>query len=373
MRIIFSNYDSLDNPYYGGGGAIAIHEIAKRLVIDNWDVKVVTGRYPGSINEKVDGVSYERIGMASLPPRLAQLFFQFQLVYFLRKQNFDIWVESFTPPFSTAFLPLFTRKPIIGLTHLLSGKEMSKKYHLPFFLIENFGLSFYKNCIVLTDSLKASIHNISPKMDIVVIPNGIEDSLFQENSDTKKNHILFLGRLDIYQKGLDILLKAYKKLPPDSPKLVLAGTGNEKDVIQLKQNIKNLGLEERIILKGKVKGGEKNKLLSSAYFLVAPSRFESFGIVIAEAFACGVPVICTSIEGFEWVPSLPADKVRVGDYEELSVKMNLLLNDAHQRNIMGVAGRDYVKGWSWDNISTRYSDYIKKVYENTSHTSSINK
>ena len=60
-RIIFSNYDDPKNPFYGGGGARAIHEVARRLAVRH-DVKIITGSYPGSRDEMVDGVSYARIG-----------------------------------------------------------------------------------------------------------------------------------------------------------------------------------------------------------------------------------------------------------------------------------------------------------------------
>jgi len=60
-RIIFSNYDDPKNPFYGGGGARAIHEVARRLAVRH-DVKIITGSYPGSRDEMVDGVSYTRIG-----------------------------------------------------------------------------------------------------------------------------------------------------------------------------------------------------------------------------------------------------------------------------------------------------------------------
>ncbi|MBX7180163.1 MAG: glycosyltransferase, partial [Saprospiraceae bacterium] len=122
------NYDDIKNPYYGGGGALAVHEVAKRLAARQHEVLVLTGKYPGCKDEIIDGVQYKRIGFHLLDARVGQLAFHFSLPWYAARLQYDIWVESFTPPFSTALLPLFTNKPVVGLTHLLGGKAMKLKY-----------------------------------------------------------------------------------------------------------------------------------------------------------------------------------------------------------------------------------------------------
>src|SRR5438046_2109760 len=102
-RIIFSNYDDLKNPYYGGGGAFAIHEIAKRLTTD-YHIKVLTGKYPGSEDEIKDGVFYQHIGLSLKNPQVDQLLFQLCLPIFIMRERYNLWLESYTPPFSTSLL-----------------------------------------------------------------------------------------------------------------------------------------------------------------------------------------------------------------------------------------------------------------------------
>ena len=126
-KIIISSYDDLKNPYYAGGGAVVVHEVFKRLK-ESYKVKVITGKYPGSIDEIVDGVVYERIGTNFFGPRLGQLIFQVILPFYALTEKFDLWVESFTPPFSTAFLPLFSKKPVVGLVHMLSAQDMQMSW-----------------------------------------------------------------------------------------------------------------------------------------------------------------------------------------------------------------------------------------------------
>ena len=187
-KIIISSYDDSKNPYYGGGGAVAVHEIAKRLVSE-YEITVLTGKYPNSKDENIDGVIYKRVGVSSGYAKLDQLFFHLVLLTRVRDENFDIWIESYTPPFSTSFLPLFTKKPVIGLVHMLSAADMERKYKLPFHLIENLGLRLYENFIVQSEESKKKILQINLKSQVYVIPPGVTLS---EKKSRIKQHILFI-------------------------------------------------------------------------------------------------------------------------------------------------------------------------------------
>ncbi len=374
MKIIFSNYDSLNNPYYGGGGAVAVHEVAKRLA-GNADVMIITGKYPNSKNETLDGVLYKRIGIASLPPQLAQLVFQFLLPFYVKKEKFDVWLESFTPPFSTAFLPLFTKKPVVGLTHLLGGEEMAKKYKLPFHIIEQTGLKYYKYCIVLTESLKKKVLYINPRIDTAVIANGVDPELLKENSEPENKHILFIGRIDVNQKGLDILIDAYKLVENEiGLPLVLVGKGIPGDEDFLKKKIVKLDLVNKVKILGRLEGEEKHQVFRQSAFLVAPSRYENFPLIVYEAFAFGLPILVSSIPGFSWVPDIASVKVDVENPKVLSKAMLDLSKNSEQRKIMGSAARGYVKSYSWEKVSDRYSEFLQTVlsYENLTNKRSYN-
>ena len=162
-KIIISNYDDVKNPFYGGGGAYAIHELAKRLSSD-FDVTVVTAKYPHSKNEIMDGVWYERIGISNAGPKIGQFIFYFLLFFYFKFKKFDLWMENFTPPFSTNFLQLFTKKPVVGLVYMLVGEDMKRKYKLPFDLIEKIGIKTYKYFITPTEFAKKKILQINPSV-----------------------------------------------------------------------------------------------------------------------------------------------------------------------------------------------------------------
>jgi len=80
--------------------------------------------------------------------------------------------------------------------------------------------------------------------------------------------------------------------------LVIAGPDEQGTLKALKEQVARLGLEASVKFVGSVYGEEKWRMLRSADVFVLPSRSENFGIVVAEALACGVPVICT--KGAPW-------------------------------------------------------------------------
>jgi len=171
-KLVFSNYDSPPNPYYGGGGAQAIHQIARRLA-ERHDVRIVTGAFPGCRDKVVDGVAYEHLGWSTAGGKTGQLGFQFRLPGRVRRGDFDLWVESLTPPFSTIGLPRFSPRPVVALTQVLAGQGMTRKYRLPFATIERFGLRTYRHAIALSEHLRMQLLNANPGARVVVIPNGV--------------------------------------------------------------------------------------------------------------------------------------------------------------------------------------------------------
>src|SRR3989344_7293123 len=153
MKIIISIYDSINNPYYRGGGAYAAHEIAKRLAKKHL-ITVICGAYKNSKDQVIDGVNYKHIGFKFTGPKLSQLIFSLLLPFYAMRSNFDIWLENFQAPHSTGFIPLFTKKPVIGITTTLHAEDFFKKYKIPFHFIERMGIKTYQHLIVLNQSLE---------------------------------------------------------------------------------------------------------------------------------------------------------------------------------------------------------------------------
>jgi glycosyltransferase involved in cell wall biosynthesis len=338
-----------------------VHE-TWQIIAKHHQVTVLTGSYPGSRDTIRDGVTYKRIGFSFGNPKVDQVLYQLALVFHVLTKKFDLWFESFTPPFSTSFLPWFTKKPVVGITHLLGGKEMSEKYHLPFELLQSFGLRQYKHIVVLSAFLQKQIVEAVSKAQTYIIPNGLSASALSRQIDKQEKHILFLGRLDIFHKGLDVLLRAYKQAADKLPyKLLLAGSGQKHEVKRVTQMIAKLNLEDRVKLLGKVHDEAKWQLFDHAVFTVIPSRVEGFAIVALEAMLCKSPLIISSIQGLGWIPDSAAIRVPSFDPKEFSEAMVGLASNEQKRAEMGLAGRAVAAEYTWQKVADSYEDIIKNL------------
>ncbi len=363
MKVVFSNYDDVHNPHYGGGGAVAIHEVAKRLVKHyGMTVSVITGSYPGSRNETREGVQYERRGMHLFGPRVGQLIYQALLPCLLLGKHFDVWVESFTPPFSTAFLPLFTEKPVIGLAHLFGGSEMRRKYGLAFDSIERRGIQHYRHCIAVSDMARRKMAELNTDCDIVTIHNGVDYNFFS-GGEKKKSHILFIGRVEMDQKGLDLLLDAYVSIKERvALPLVIAGTGSSADIARLTRRIEKLHISDRVRLIGRVSDAVKKRdLFWNAALVVMPSRYETLPLVALEALASGTPLVTFDIDGMKWIPEQIAQKARPFDTGHFGALVEEILQDETEWQRLSSGGTAFARGYDWDKVALHYAQVLRRV------------
>lgn len=140
--------------------------------------------------------------------------------------------------------------------------------------------------------------------DAIVIPNGIEFDDFAGRRHVDDHpRLMFLGRLDEPRKGLDVLLAAAPLIMETLPDLevIVAGQGSR----ELPEWCCNLGM---ISVESKI------ALLASADVFVAPHLAgESFGIVLLEAMASGVPIVASELASFLDVLGSPDDESRLGE------------------------------------------------------------
>lgn len=360
MRIVFSNYDSPRNPWYGGGGAVAIHEIARRLAATH-AVEIVVGRYAVDQPLDVDGVAYRPVGPVA-SPRLGQLLFHFSLPFRVRRRSFDVWCESLTPPFSTACLQRFTRQPVVALTQVLAGEGMRRKYGLPFERFERAGLRTYRHAVATSGYLRGRLLVANPALNVVVIPNGVPGDLVRTTMPRTEEHILFLGRLDVEQKGLDLLCEALGSAGAELPwPVVIAGSGPPADEARLRGWIAQHDLGGRVRLAGRVEGEVKQRLLAGAALLVMPSRFEASPLVMVEAFCHGVPVVCFGIPELADTPADCAVQVPPFAVPRLAEALRMLARDPARRAALGTAARAHARGFDWDLLARRYADFFESL------------
>lgn len=145
------------------------------------------------------------------------------------------------------------------------------------------------------ESEMEGLQSIAPTKKGTLIPYGFERLKDKIAFNTQKENLIFgfVGRLDIYTKGLDLLIESFaefSKADPDS-KLWIVGDSNEKDLLH--QKIKSLGIENKTVLFGSKFGEEKNDLLKKIDVFVHPSRNEGLPVSVIEAANFGKPCIVT--------------------------------------------------------------------------------
>lgn len=104
----------------------------------------------------------------------------------------------------------------------------------------------------------------------------------------KEEYFIFVGRID-KQKGIDILLEAWKLMGTDAPKLLICGTGPMED--RCKEYIEKNELTT-VEMKGFVPNTDAKKLIANSKALILPTQwYEGFPMTIVEAYSVGTPVI----------------------------------------------------------------------------------
>ena len=346
-HIVISNFDSPGNQYYDGGGAIVMETIARRLAAE-YEVTFLTAAHRGPIPSSAE-FRYQYLPVGWAGPRGGQLIYHAMLPFAARRIPHDLWIEGFTPPWSTSFLPLFSPARVVGIAHALSGVHMWRRYRLPFFLIERLGLRCYRDLVVLNPADAEQVGRLSPKASVRVIPNGTVMPELARSPSEGGEHMLFLGRIDVWYKGLDVLLPAYKRSGVSLP-LVIAGKGTPAQEGKLAALVKAAGDGVRWV--GHVTGESKQDLLSRCAFLVMPSRTEAFGIAALEAMAYGKPVVHFSLPTLDWIDG--DVKVKPYDTGALAEAIRDMAGDAELRAKLGSAARETAESFSVDRMAERY-------------------
>lgn len=202
----------------------------------------------------------------------------------------------------------------------IATAKLARRLRLPFVITEHQGilaellskgylskmmLPAYANAhrvIAVSEQTRELLIDAGAREDnLVVIPNGIDNQLFvatARQSTIKK--LIFIGNL-VELKGVQILLKALASLQDPTLSLSLVGEGIYRK--ELEKLCLTLGLSKQVQFWGEQSPSEVAKMLHQHDALIHPSFIESFGIVVVEAMASGLPVLATINGGSEYILS----------------------------------------------------------------------
>ncbi len=316
-----------------GGLQTATHALAKEWQKNGHTVRVLTNHYPRGLKsaEMVENISVERelflspsielIKRGRWDIWLASLFYQplvllklFILMKQFQPDVINLHFPSSQVPFVLWLKKHFAFKLIVSL-HGTDIEQWLKEDKLSLITEKQNNPSFLQLRRVLKEAMiitacsadllnKACFIEPEIKNKSHVVHNGVDWKLFQ----SKEQHLhpapyLFaFGRLTA-AKGFDLLIKAFDGLTSLQPNLDLLLAGDGSEAAALKEQVKKLGLSQRVFFLGALNPPEIVKLLNGCLFAVIPSRKEPFGIAALEAMAAGKAVLATKVGGLnEFVP-----------------------------------------------------------------------
>jgi glycosyltransferase involved in cell wall biosynthesis len=193
--------------------------------------------------------------------------------------------------------------------------------------------------------------------EIVHIPNGVRCVDANRTGNFENRTVwLFLGRLALEQKGLDILLDAYASFSrscDDVPKLVLAGPDFRGGQQWLQRRAGELGIGDKIDFTGPLIGSAKERIWDRSELFLHPSRWEGMPLAILEAMGHGVPCLVSPETGLgDWIEKNDAGWVVESGVDNLSEAFGRIHGNRKALVTKGSnawlgAKRDY----SWDSIA----------------------
>ena len=178
--------------------------------------------------------------------------------------------------------------------------------------------------------------------------------------------VLFLGRLH-FKKGLDLLIPAFdavRRSVPDA-RLVIIGPENDDYGLKVRGWVHECGLDSAVHFAGPLHGQEVLQAYMDADVFVLPSYAENFGMTVAEAMACALPVVISDqVNIHAEVSRAGAGLVTRCDVAEVTDALNKLLGDRQQRQTMGNAGRRLVQErYTWPAIVNALTCEYEAVIE----------
>lgn len=223
--------------------------------------------------------------------------------------------------------------------------------------------------IVVSEAVRDYISGYFPG-EYVIIPNGIDLERFgtqvepiSQYADEGPN-ILFVGRLE-KRKGFDYLLRAFPRVKEEftGARLLVVGAYKKDDKAPYIHWVRNKRLRGVHFI-GYVSDEELPRYYRSCDLFCAPSTgYESFGMVLLEAMASGVPIIASDIPGYRTVLTNKVEGLLVQPENEgaLAQAIIRLLKEPEVRRKMGENGRARAEGYSWVKVTQQLLDYYEEL------------
>jgi glycosyltransferase involved in cell wall biosynthesis len=264
----------------------------------------------------------------------------------------------------------------------LAGLESLGKpaVRLAYSLLRNIGAVIVLLSTRMKSYLAAHDFNLP---DVQLIPNGVDITRFHpicadssaaasQCQQNERSHIVVCVSKLRYEKGIDVLLRAWCLVQQESPqsRLIIVGDGPLQE--QLERMAGTLGIADCVEFTGL-----QSDVLGQLYrgcLVVLPSRWEGMPNTLLEAMACGLPCVATRVSGSEDIIQHRVNGLLVepGDYQSIAQALLTLLHDPVLSRKYGEAARTKIeKDFALELITDRYVELYQKIVARRSEVAGV--
>ncbi|WP_406588989.1 N-acetyl-alpha-D-glucosaminyl L-malate synthase BshA [Bacillus atrophaeus] len=331
-------------PSVGGSGIIAT-ELGKLLAEKGHDIHFITSSIPFRLNTYHPNIHFHEVEVNQYavfkhPPY--DLSLASKIAEVAERENLDIIHAHYALPHAVcAYLAKQMLKRDIGIVTTLHGTDITVLGYDPSLKdLIRFAIEASDRVTAVSSALAAETYDlIKPEKKIETIYNFIDERVYlKKNTRTIKEKygispdekvVVHVSNFRKVKRVQDVIHVFRNIVNQTKAKLLLVGDGPEKSVAC--ELVRKYGLENQVMLLGNQDRVEELYSISDVKLLL--SEKESFGLVLLEAMACGVPCIGTNVGGIPEVikNNVSGFLVDIGDIEDASAKALRILEDEQLR------------------------------------------
>jgi len=383
-----------------GGAQVCIHDLAGRLVKNNHEAVVMTPRR-GS-GSKDSAFKYKIVRLNPLLNRLlfanfplGKLYLEHLLLELQKKYNFDVWQITMGYPLGVASVDFFNRNNIPSILQC-EGEDIQIVPEI------GYGYRLNKNAdrlvrenyrkftalVAISNSVKQEYLSLNiPENKITIIPHAVHCEKFAPMRDVERKSVRKeLGVEDnqklILTAGRNHPKKGFKYIPQIIKRLaecnldfrwLLVGKGSSSiKLLAEKEGVGSYMLINEELKPGISKSGEvevpHNQLVRyyrASDMFVFPTLIETFGIVLVDAMAAGLPIVTTNVPGVNCIIKNNENGLmnKAGDVEALTESiLKVFSDDSLAQSLRQKALMDS-KNYDWSRVTESYLALYHKILE----------
>ncbi|MFT4413069.1 N-acetyl-alpha-D-glucosaminyl L-malate synthase BshA [Fredinandcohnia humi] len=362
-------------PTVGGSGIIAT-ELGKLLADKGHEIHFISSSLPFRLNKVYSNIYFHEVevnqySVFKYPPY--DLALASKMADVVKREKLDLLHVHYAIPHAVC---AYLAKQMVGgdlkIVTTLHGTDITVLGYDPSLTdLIRFGIEESDIVTAVSQSLVQQTYDvIEPKKEIKTVYNFVDQKVYYKRNvdELKKQYgikadekvVIHVSNFRKVKRVEDVIRAFYFVQQKIASKLLLVGDGPELTVVC--RMINELGIEDKVLLLGKQENVAELYSISDLKLLL--SEKESFGLVLIEAMACGVPTIGTKIGG---IPEVIDEGVNgflceVGDIEYIAKKsVEILSNSSMHAEMSRNAVKSISKKFNTERIVNQYEDLYHTI------------